>query len=163
TATDSQSLVATIHNTLHVNRATRPHHPALAVRLTHWLGGLALTGVLLLAAGRRPRGDGPSAVLFPGALGGNMLPPRPRCRLPCFCFAGPLVMGLLAADGEQGASPRRRLALALLFTAFLAANVPAQFPGMELLRDCGLATYGTLFLWVTAGFVLRRRRQMASP
>ena len=51
TATDSQSFLATIHNTCYPDRITRPAQCSPSVRLAHWLIAALLTGLTLLAAG----------------------------------------------------------------------------------------------------------------
>src|SRR5262249_7020106 len=91
-ATDSPSPVATMHNTLNFDRATRPRQAAPAVRRAHWLIGALLTGLTLLAAGRRRR-DGPATVVLLGALLVLMLLLSPVCHLHYFCLWLPLVMG----------------------------------------------------------------------
>src|SRR5262249_45426018 len=98
TATDTQSFLAVLHNTLHLDRNTRPHVAESWVRWTHWLISAALTGWTLWAAGWRRRDAGPDATLFLGALLLLMALSSPVCHLHYFCFALPLVMGFLALD-----------------------------------------------------------------
>jgi hypothetical protein len=66
-------------------------------------------------------------------------------------------MGLLAAGWERSGAARVGVGMGLLGAAFLVANVLGQFPGLEVLRDGGLATYGGLLLWGVGVAVLWKR------
>jgi hypothetical protein len=164
TATDSQSLLATIHNTVHLNRWTRPPQASRTVRLASWLIGGALTLLALLAAGRKKTLKGPALAVFFGVLVLNMILLCPVCHLHYFCFAVPLVMGLMASGWEQAGKARPGWGMVLLLGAFLAATIPPQVPGCEVLRDCGLSMYAGLLLWA-AGVVLlwKQGRQTIAP
>ena len=97
--------MATLHNTLHLDRATRPADASPAVAgVSYLLGGL-LTAVTLWAGGWRRRLQGPDVPLYFGALILVMLLLCPVCHLHYFSMAVPLVMGLLAAAGSAA---RRR-------------------------------------------------------
>jgi len=157
TGTDSQSISAAIHNTLFLDRATRPR------RSPDWIRYLAMSLVAMLtlatlaaSSGTRP-GDGIATVLAAGGLILVMLAASPVCHLHYFCLAAPLVMGLLASAWENAAAPDlpRRLAALLAFNAF-CMTIP-HFPGMEVLRDMGVATYGSMALWLAGCQGLARR------
>jgi hypothetical protein len=157
TATEGQSILTAMHNTLYYHSTTRPPRASPTVRLvSHLLGGL-LTLTTLWAVGWRRREEGLDIVLFFGLLVLNMLLISPVCHLHYFSLALPLVMALLAERWQrrEGLSPGWGL-LALLGT-FTIANLLPNLPNMNLLRDCGSAMYGSLALWLT-GIVLLRRR-----
>jgi hypothetical protein len=176
TATDSQSLVAVIHNTLHMDRATRPRE---APNWERWLAlgtGGVLTVLSLLAAGWRRRQSASSDILFFGQLLIVMLINCPVCHLSYFCLGLPIIMVVFAdvwlpawsdsrtnfenRDRLQRNGPRERAArmLKLLICWFVidvTAHSLPHVPGLECLRDIGLAAYATLFLWFMAGLMLR--------
>jgi hypothetical protein len=163
TATDSQSLMAAMHNSLFPNRATRPAHALSHVRLASNLIGGCLTLIALWAAGWRRPQRGPAAIVFFGVLVINMLLLCPVCHLHYFCMAVPLVMGLLAARWERLPEPRVGVGLGLVFTVFVIFSIPGQLPGLDLVRDCGLAMYGALLLWgAGVRFLWQQKRLGAS-
>jgi hypothetical protein len=157
TATDSQSLLASLHNTLHLDPYTRPRQASTAVRLASMVVGGLMTVLTLLAAGWRRPQDGPASVVFFGLIILNMLLLCPVCHLHYFCLALPLVMGFLAASWERAATLRLWPGTALLLAAFALANVLGQFPAFQVLRDTGLAMYGALLLWAVGVIVLWKR------
>jgi hypothetical protein len=159
TATEGQSILTAMHNTLYPEFATRPHKASPTVRLvSHLLGGL-LTLTTLWAFGWRRRGDGLDDVLFFGVLVLNMLLISPVCHLHYFSLALPLVMALLVERWQR----REGLALDPLLWGVLALNTVANLlpnlPNMTLLRDCGCALYGSLLLWLSAIVLLWRRNR----
>jgi alpha-1,2-mannosyltransferase len=160
TATDSQSFQAIIHNTTYPNPATRPPTASAAVRCAHWLIGSFLTVVTLLAARRRD--DGPAAVITLGALTVIMILLSPVCHLHYFCLCVPLMMGILAAVWEENRSRLARMGVYAVMIVFCLANTLPHFQKFQLLRDCGLATYAALLLWLTGMLVLRTRDRSAS-
>src|SRR5262249_52793810 len=66
TATDSQSLLAVAHNTLHPNRDTRPPQATEELRQTMTAIGLLLTGVVFLAAWKRRDRSAATEMMFFG-------------------------------------------------------------------------------------------------
>jgi hypothetical protein len=185
TATDNQSFVIVLHNTRHMvealwqgkprrdlglyfwltwERIGRPAQPAPATRLLHWLLGGVLTGLTLLAVGwRKP--DALATLLGLGCLVLLMPLLSPVSHLHYFCLAVPLVMGLLyrhwQRPGADGTSDRVGLGMMLLLGCHVVASVLPRLPGLELLRDLGLAGYACLLLWLAAVVVLVRRRTSA--
>jgi hypothetical protein len=157
TATDSQSLGSILHNTLYLDRATRPPRHGAPVRLAHWLGGAAMFAVTLLAAGRAG-GHGPRPLLLLGALALVMVLLSPVCHLHYFCLALPLIMGLTAWAWEVNGSARLGAGLTMLLAVNFLGNGVTHLPGAELARDLGLAGYATLLLWSVAVAVLWRTR-----
>jgi hypothetical protein len=157
TATDSQSLQAAWHNTLHLHPWYRPTQVSPAVRLTSMAAGGCLTLLALLAAGCRRAAPGPRAVIFFGLLIVNMLLLCPVCHLHYFCMMVPLIMGLTVAAWERGPAPRWHVGWGVLLGANLITNILPQFPVFQVLRDTGLAMYGSLLLWGVGVVVLWKR------
>jgi hypothetical protein len=155
TSTDSQSLVAVMHNTLYRDRDTRPADANQPLRLLSYaLGGL-MTAVTLWAGGRRV--EGADLLLYFGALILVMLLLCPVCHLTYFCMAIPLVMGLLAAAWEQKAFPRLSTGLIAVFIGNVVANALPSLPSLVIFRELGAATYMALILWSLAVVQLVRR------
>jgi hypothetical protein len=153
TATDSQSILATLHNTLYLDRATRPRDASQKVRIASWLiGGLLTLATLWVSRRRRVQGP-PAQVLFFGMLVLNMLFLSPVCHLHYFCLAVPVVLGLMAASMEGQPTARISPWILCLLAMFALCTLPAQIPGCEVLRDCGLSLYGGLLLWLAAALV----------
>jgi hypothetical protein len=187
TSTDSQSIVAMIHNTMYPHRASRPLDASQTVRGVHWLIGSLLTLITLLAAGFKPLERANALVLFLGALVFNMLVASPVCHLHYYCLSIPMVMGLMAYAWERNGSARLGAPLTMLFvTMVLCGLVPVlaqeiddwvlrmidaggpawlrHLPPMVLSRDIGVATYGAALLWIATCLVMRRaERRDASP
>lgn len=154
TATDSQSFLAAIHNTTHLNRWKRPGDAAPAVRRAHWLLGAGMLLLTLWAFHRRGLPEAQHTTLFVGALTLNMVLTSPVCHLHYFALAMPLVMGLLAAWGSHSGYPSWRLACLLVVNA--AANGLPMLPGRDVLRDVCLAMYAAVLLWAMACVAARR-------
>jgi hypothetical protein len=66
----------------------------------------------------------------------------------------PLIMGLTVAAWEQAPAPRWHLVWGVVLGAYLIANILPQFPVFQVLRDTGLAMYGSLLLWAVGVVVL---------
>jgi hypothetical protein len=179
TSTDSQSIVAMIHNTMHRDRATRPLDATQTVRRVHWIIGGLLTLLTLLAAGFKPLTRATALVLLLGALTFNMLASSPVCHLHYYCLSMPMVMGLMAYAWERGGLPRLTAPVVCLFTLnvisglipvlaqeidglvtrMIEAGGPAwlhHLPAFVLSRDLGMATYGAALLWLATCSVIRR-------
>jgi hypothetical protein len=159
TATDSQSLLAAMHNTLHLDRATRPRHASRTVRLASMLLGSGMTLAALWAAGWRRPQQGPAAAIFFGVLVINMLLLCPVCHLHYFCMAVPLAMALLAGHWERLKDAQVGLGLTVLFALNVLVNIPGHIPGYDLLRDCGLAMYSAVLLWGVGIVYLWKQRR----
>jgi alpha-1,2-mannosyltransferase len=164
TGTDSQSFQVVLHNSLYPDRTTRPPSPSAWVRRAHWLAGGLLTVLTLVLAGWR-RKDAIAELLVFGSLVLNMLLLSPVCHLHYFALSVLLFLGLLAAAWEGQPTPHPGWGLGLLGVVHFIANLLPQIPGLEPVRDGGLATYAALLLWVTAGIVLwrRSRRRVSTP
>jgi hypothetical protein len=156
TSTDSQSILAALHNTIHRDPETRPADASPTLRyLSYLLGGL-LTAVTFWAAGKHSL-SGPAVPLFLGALVLDMLLLCPVCHLHYFSMALPLVVGLLAWNWEHRPAPRLGWPVACVLAGNVAFNVLPNLPSLRPLRDMGFAIYGALLLWGTAIVVLRLR------
>ncbi len=105
-----------------------------------------------LARGRR----GPAAtVITVSALVVLMILLSPVCHLHYFCLCAPLVMGWLAAHWQVRGDAAAGWGAGLLLAAYAAANALPHLPVFQLLRDCGLATYAALVLWLVGVVALR--------
>jgi len=142
-ATDSQSLQAMLHNSLHRDPATRPRQPAGWVLWINYLLGGMLTLLTL-----RATGSSVNVVLGMGALILVMLFISPVCHLHYYVFALPLMMGLMAQDFQ--AHNRVSRGLKLIIAVNTVTWIVPNLPGMEFWREVGLATYGALLIWLTA-------------
>jgi hypothetical protein len=162
TGTDSQSFLAAIHNTTHLNRATRPADASPRLRRTHWLLGGLMT-LLTFAAIRRRAGaaEGVPTVLLIGALMINMILVSPVCHLHYFVLSLPLLMGLMAAEGAHTVYPSWRLRS--LMALNLIGTVLPSVPRMEVLRDLCLAMYAAVLVWAYACLVGLRRSTAPAP
>jgi hypothetical protein len=158
---DSQSLQSLMHNSLHLDRDTRPAAVALEVKLIAIGFCGLLTLITLLAAGRRPS-SGHDLVLFFGALVIVMLLVCPVAHTHYFCLLIPLIMGLLAIRWGR----RKDLQIGLPLTLLLLLNggvyVLCSLPGVEVLRDLGSVAYPTILLWLVATVKLWQLRSSAA-
>jgi hypothetical protein len=159
TATGSQSFQAVLHNTLHLDRATRPAQPEAWVRHAHWLIGGVLTLVTLLAARRRR--DAAGSALLLGALSTVMVLLSPVCHLHNLTLCVVPVMGLIAWEWQRAGQARLGWGLTLVLGTCAAAHAIPQVPRFTMTRDVGLAMYGTLLLWLTA--VVRLGKRAGTP
>jgi hypothetical protein len=158
TATASQSLQATLHNTLHPHRWYRPNH---ATETVIWIGrlvGLAFTAFTLFAYGWRQKRDGLDGLVLLGCLILCMLLLSPICHLHYFTLSILLIMGLTLAEWEKRTDLRLSAGLGLLLGINVVANALPNFEGMELFRDLGLAMYAGIWLWLSGVGLLWRRR-----
>jgi hypothetical protein len=160
-ATDSQSFLAVIHNTQYPIYSERPAQPSDAVRHISMLLGGALT-LLLLTAGRHVH-DPLSVVLLWGGLILNMLLLSPVCHLHYFSLAVPLVMALMAVRWERRSGLALGPGLIALFAFSTVANVLPHLPGLNLLRDGGVAMYAAVALWLVGLGTLWSRRCVPAP
>lgn len=156
TATDSQSFLAMIHNTWHLDRETRPKQASVVTRWASRAASGALLVVWLMLLRREKRGDGAATVLLLGALIEVMLLASPVCHLHYFCLSVPLFAGLFAVAWQDSAAPRLGLRLGALVLLNILAIVVPQVPGMEVWRDIGVAGHGAILLFVVAAVVVWR-------
>jgi hypothetical protein len=156
TATEGQSILTALHNTLYPDPYHRPAKASQTVRLVSYLLGGLLTLATLAAFGRRRR-DGLDVVLFFGLLVLDMLLVSPVCHLHYFSLALPLVTGLMADRWQR----HEGLSLGPWLLGVLAVNAVAnllpQLPDSGILRDCGGAMYGNLLVWASGVVLLWRR------
>ena len=115
-----------------------------------------MTALTLLAA-RGQRGDGSAALITFGSLVVIMILLSPVCHLHYFSLELPLIMGLMASFWETKKSLPAGLFLLLAVT--VVANILPHFPGLEMVRDGGMAMYAALLLWVVGIGVLYQRRR----
>jgi alpha-1,2-mannosyltransferase len=162
TATEGQSILTVLHNTLNYDLATRPHKASPMLRFFSYAIGGALTLTALGAFGWRRREDSIDVVLLFGLLTLNMLLISPVCHLHYYSLLVPLVMALAANRWQkrEGVTPGPWLVGILIFNGI--GNALAQLPEMNLFRDCGSAMYGSLLLWLMGVVVLWRRRAQGS-
>jgi Glycosyltransferase family 87 len=159
TGTDSQSLLSTLHNTLHINRATRPNEAAASTRGIALLVGGLLTALTLWSAGWRRKRPAWVEVLFFGQLMIVMVLISPVCHLAYFVLEMPLIMAVVdkawipALTGGAESRGKVRLLGAFFVAVFVAHTLP-HLPGLEVLRDLGLAMYAALLWWAAAWFMV---------
>jgi hypothetical protein len=158
TASDSQSLLAALHNTAHLDRLTRPAHPSDLVRWTNRVLGASLTLLTLLACGWRREGGPLSEAIFFGVVIIVMLLVSPVCHLHYFSLGVPLIMALVAADWETRRDLRLDKGLVLLLALYVFASTLPNLPGCEILRDLAIAVYPALALWAIGCLALWLRR-----
>jgi hypothetical protein len=152
-ATESQSFLAVLHNTLHPDRAERPARSTATERLVHWLIGGTMTGLTLLVAGWRQARRRMIEAVFLATLVLLMPLLSPICHLHYFCLSLPLVMGILALRWDNQTTLRLPAVWWCLFAIHAIALALPHFQGLTILRDLGVAMYATLLLWL-AGSVL---------
>jgi alpha-1,2-mannosyltransferase len=162
TATDSQSFLAMLHNTIHLDRPTRPRQASRPVRFAALVMSAAALASLILAWRRCGRDNLLATAVFLSALIEVMLLASPVCHLHYFCLSAPLIAVLLANAWRHSASPKFGLPMAVLTAVNLAANTVPHFPGMEVSRDIGLAGYSAVLL-ITISVVILWRRPQAQP
>jgi alpha-1,2-mannosyltransferase len=163
TATDSQSFLTVLHNSIYPDRTRRPNVASAGVRRAHWLLGAAFTA-LTLAAARRPLA-GPKVPLFLGALSLVMILTSPVSHTHYFAMLLPVAMGLLAWDWEEGdGTTRLRPWLIALFALQVVGQVLPLLPfrWAEVLKDGGLAACTGLTLWLAACWVLGKQVRPAT-
>ena len=161
TSTDSQSFVATLHNAMYPDRTKRPLDASPAVRRCSYIIGGFMTLATFLVGWRRKLA-GPDIVLQFGALMIVMILLCPVCHLHYFSFAVPLIMGFLAAAWQDNAAPRLGIGLGLLLGANMILNFLPHIPGLEIVRDLGLAMYCAVILWGTALVVIWLRTRIST-
>jgi hypothetical protein len=157
TANDSQSILAAIHNTIYPDRVQRPPHPSTTVRWAHRLLCGLMTLAVLAAAGWKRTSSPTATVLFAGVLGLTMVLVSPVCHLHYFCLSVLPVVGLVTAAWDRRGRTRLGLGLCLLLAANVAGNSLPHLPGLELLREVGLAMYPALLVWGVGCFGLWRQ------
>jgi hypothetical protein len=160
TATDSQSFRCMLHNLQHLYESPRPHEATPWVHRAHWLLGGFFTLLTLAAGWRLPEG-GQRVALFAGALTLIMLLMSPVCHTHYFTLAVLPVQALLALAWERypadlPAGGGIGAGLFVLLVLQIAGNALPLLPGLELLKDGGVATLTALALWLTACVVVRR-------
>src|SRR5207237_9783392 len=72
-----------------------------------------------------------------------------------FCMSILVIMVLLAWRWQGQESLRLGVGHGALLFVNLCANVLPLIPGLDALRDCGLAMYGTLLVWGSGVLFLR--------
>jgi hypothetical protein len=160
-STDSQSILAVLHNNFYPDFDKRPAKASATVRLAAYLVCGVLTVLTLAAAGRRGADDSNAVVLFWGLLTVVMLLTSPVCHQHYFALWAPLAMALLADRGKRADSAGAGL-LTLFAFAALASLLPV-LPGLERLRDGGAAAAGALALWAAGVATLWRRSRRVGP
>jgi hypothetical protein len=147
----NQSLLGVFHAFCHPVRYLRPARPSVPARAAALLVGAVLT-LLTLAAARRRADDRQAVGVALGSLLAVMLLVAPVCHPHYFCHWLPLVSGLLAWELERRGGRGRGRATILLFAGNVLANTLTSVPGLEVLRECGVATLAGIALW---GFGVR--------
>ena len=168
TATDNQSFVAVLHNTLHLDRDTRPNEAPPWEKRTAWLLGGAFTLLTLAASYRRRTDSGMSVAFFVGSMTVVMMLTSPVCHTHYFVLSAPLVMALVARSWER--HPRRlgRFGglgpglFALVTVQVVGYTLPLILPQLEVTRDVGVSLYAALLLWLLACAAMLRGDKVAA-
>jgi len=156
TATDSQSFRSMIHNSIYLDRTTRPDQASPLVQKIHWALGGVFTLATLAVVGFRRTLSGPPLVLFVGSLTLIMILMSPVCHTHYFALSLPLVMGLIAWSWERTGKVSLSPGIVVLIAVQIVGNTLPLLPPTEVLKDVGLATYTALVLWVLACVVVWR-------
>ncbi len=165
-ATDNQSFVALIHGwrnldeTIRLPRLLRSRPLEPWAKPAHWALAILLTVLTLLATRWRPRGSPIAEALFLGSLVIVMILASPVSHLHYFTLAVPLVMVLVMIGRGDGVYPRR--GWIWLFTLVTVCGALPLLPGLDRLRDLGLASFGAMALWCAALIALRRGAQVCN-
>jgi hypothetical protein len=164
TGTDSQSLMATLHNTLHLDRDTRPNEASAATRAVALLAGALLTALTLWSAGWRRKRSAWVEALFFGQLMLLMVLISPVCHLAYFVLEMPLIMAVVDKSWipalTGGVEARGKVCLlGAFFVAIFVAHTLPHVPGLEVLRDLGLAMYAALLWWAVAWFIVYKNQR----
>ena len=152
---NSQSLVAVAHNYRHPAHETRLARPERGVTVAALLVGAVLALVTLRGAGRGAGAHAAATAL--GCLVAVMLLSAPVCHPHYLCHWLPLVMALLAWDLERQGNRGVGRGLVVVLALNLVADVLTSVPGLEVLRDFGLAAAAGLLLWAAGAVALWRR------
>ncbi len=165
-ATDSQSFVALIHRwnnldeTIGLPRRLRTRPLESWATAAHWSISLLLTALTLLAAGWRRREVALVEELFLAALAVIMVISSPVSHLHYFSLAVPLATGLVIAGRGDAVYPQGKWRW--LFAVVAAANLVPLLPGLQALRDLGMASFAALALWCAGTITVRHWVQIAS-
>lgn len=164
-STDSQSFQIIIHNTLHLHdtlnldRGDRTTYLEPSVRAAHWAIGLLMVAITLFAAGANSSFDPLAELVALGSLIVVMILLSPVCHLHYFTLGLPLMMGFVAVAWGSGDGITIGRGWATLMTVNAAGCGLPLLPGLNVLKDLGLAMYTSLAAWVTGVSVLRERRR----
>jgi hypothetical protein len=146
-ATWSQSFKVVAHKTIYRNSDTRPQQIAPWLEWAHRALGMVLT-LLALAAGRNAPNRATTIVFQIGALSLLMILLCPICHVHYFCFALPLIMGLMSLHWEGRATLGLGVGLTALFSCFVIGNALPQV--WMSMRELGAAMYAAMAVWFVA-------------
>jgi alpha-1,2-mannosyltransferase len=162
TATDNQSIQAVIHNYEYWGLDVKPAKAHWATKLAHVMIGSMLTGLLLLAYGRRRDDNAIRMLLLLGGLIDILAIVSPVSHTHYFCLALPVVMALAAHSISS--QPKRLLpyagSLAVLIVSGICFAMP-MIPFWEGRRELGLSLYGCVLLWGLAWVRLWQSKETA--
>ncbi len=158
TCTDSNSPMTIIHNIINPDRFTRPREAVPIVRWTHWVLGLLLTLLTLIAArwrGQRLISGAVSSssceVLFLGQLGLLMCIVSPVFHPHYISMLIPLVSVMLFVIWKDNGYSNIPLRWNLVFWFLIIGHVLTAIGGVFwFLRDFGLVLMSTLILYGAA-------------
>ena len=159
--TDNQSVVALIHRwynlgeTISLPRRLRTRPLASWATPAHWSIGLLLTALTVTAAGWRRRAAPLAEELFVAALAVIMVITSPVSHLHYFTLAVPLATGLVIVGRGDAVYPQGKWRW--LFALVAAANLVPLLPGLEALRDLGMASLAALAMWCAGTITVRRQ------
>jgi alpha-1,2-mannosyltransferase len=165
-ATDNQSFIALIHRwhnfdqTVAVRRELRTRPLERWAKAAHCSIAVFLTMLTLLGARWCRQAPPLAEALFLGSLAIIMILSSPVSHLHYFTLALPLAMALLMAERGDGVYPDRMWLW--FFAGVSACGTAPLLPGLQALRDLGLASFSALGLWCAGTIALGRDVQPRS-
>jgi alpha-1,2-mannosyltransferase len=165
TATDTQSFMAMLHNTMHLDRDLRPKQASSLVFWLHLLIAGALTLATLWAGGWHRSGSAPKETVFVGMLVVVMMMTSPVCHLHYFPWFIPLLMGLIQLQWDRGAPLYLGYGWCSLFVVNNVVHILSHLreqSSMLMLRDLCICSYVGLGIWLLGLIILRADKDRPS-
>ncbi len=161
TSTDNQAFRAIIHAWMYPDEATRPTEAAPWVSKAHWLLGLAMTGLTVLAGWRWRLEKGPIQAVWMGSLLITMSLTSPVCHTHYFVLCLPLLAGLLALAWERRWGAPGLWALAGVMGLHCVVQIVAHVPDLAPWKHLGMPLSVVLVVWASGCVALLGTRRAA--
>jgi hypothetical protein len=156
--------MAMLHNTMYLDRATRPDQVSPTVFRMHLVIAGAFTLLTLCAGGWRRSESAAKETIFVGMLLVVMMMTSPVCHLHYFPWLIPLLMGLIQWQWQHGASLHLGPGWCALFVGNNVVHALAHLREYEatlLVRDLCVCSYVALAIWLLAWIYLTRRETIS--